>query len=158
MKEIIKKIATKVRNGMKEFFAMLAQDLISKKVDEALSRERERTCWLNAKANARLLETIVRKCPYDHFVVLATADDLYQGLQETRNVMRANPERAFISGTALKYPVHSERPITSDDYQTAYALNPYSYEYRNDPDKMKKNVVNCFKSEIITYFEYAKFN
>ena len=158
MKEVIKKIATKIRNGMKEILAMLLQGLIEEKVDKALAREREHTRWLNDKANAKLLETIVRRCPDDHFIVLATADDLYQGLQETRNVMRAHQGRAFVSGTALKYPIHSERPVTEADYQTAYAINPYSYEYRNNPDKTKDDVVKCFKGKFITYFEYATFN
>jgi len=158
MKEIIKKIATKIRNGMKEFFTMLAQGLIDEKVDEALDREREYTRWLNDKANVKLLKTIVHRCPEDHFIVLATDKYLYQGLQETRNVMRAHPEKAFTCGTALGYPVHSEKPITETDYQTAYAINPYSNEYRNNPDKTMEDMVKCLKGEFITYFEYASFN
>ena len=68
--------------------------------------------------------------------------------------MRAHPESAFRSGTALRYPVHSERPITADDYQTAYALNPYSSEYT---DKVNEEVVKVFNGNFITYFEYASF-
>lgn len=158
MNKGIKKVTTAIRSCVKEFFKMLAQNLIDEEVYEALNKEREHTRWMNDKANLQLLETIIRNCPDNQFIVLSSTDYLYQGLQETRNVMRAQRESAFVSGTALGYPVHSERPITASDYQTAYAINPYSDEFRNNPDKAKKDIVNCFNGERITYFEYAYFN
>lgn len=153
MKEIIKKI----RNGVKEFFKTLAAGLIDEEVYKALKHERDHERWLNDKATIELLKTVLRWCPENHFVVLSTDGDLFQGLQETRNVMRAHPESAFVSGRALTYPLHTERPITEDSYETAYAINPSSIHYFNNSDEIVKDIVKCLNGENITYFEYAKF-
>lgn len=152
MKEKIKNIVSKVREAVKKFRIMLAEDLIDEAVSNAKKLCRAEMQAKSNKATEELLKTIFCNCPPEHIILFAK-ERYPVNMNDGLKAFYENPTAPHI---CVMGKSGLPRAAFPEEYIDVHIINPKFFSFGEMAENYVRDVVNFWDYRQITFFEYVK--